>query len=142
MPTTFYFQKVSILVSVMTLTAISMERYMAICHPLTFKVSKHKTMLAIVMIWAVAMGTAVPDLFNLNIYPDDMVPPGATIWLTTCRPNNHEQEFYYQIFLTAFFYFLPTIVIGFAYFKIARCLWSSVRGGAAMSSKYIYINPI
>ncbi|XP_069126447.1 orexin/Hypocretin receptor type 1-like isoform X2 [Argopecten irradians] len=130
-----YLQKVSVLVSVLTLTAISIERYMAICHPLSFRVSKYKTILVIGMVWLVSMLTAIPDLVFLTIVPDNVIPPDiGNIWLTACLPANIQVEFVYQLFLTVAYYLLPLIIMGFTYTRIATCLWKSTLAGPATNN--------
>ncbi|XP_021345370.1 orexin receptor type 2-like isoform X2 [Mizuhopecten yessoensis] len=130
-----YIQKVSVLVSVLTLTAISIERYMAICHPLSFRVSKYKTILVIGMVWLLSLLVAIPDLIFLTLFPDDKIPSDiGNIWLTSCRPSNEQTELIYQMFLILAYYVLPLIIMGFTYTRIAVCLWQSTQAGPATNN--------
>ncbi|XP_060077862.1 orexin receptor type 2-like isoform X2 [Ylistrum balloti] len=130
-----YIQQVSVLVSVLTLTAISIERYMAICHPLSFRVSKYKTILVIGMVWLLSLLVAIPDLVFLTLLPDNLIPPDiGNIWLTACIPSDIEKELVYQMFLTVAYYILPLFIMGFAYTRIAMCLWQSTQAGPATNN--------
>jgi len=49
-------------VSVLTLTAISLERYYAIVHPLRLRATVSRTRLTIVAIWIISAILIVPEL--------------------------------------------------------------------------------
>jgi len=55
-------QGVSVSVSVLTLTAISLERYYAIVHPLRLRATPSRTRLIIVAIWVISAILIVPEL--------------------------------------------------------------------------------
>ncbi|KAL5022392.1 hypothetical protein ScPMuIL_001547, partial [Solemya velum] len=124
-----YIQDVSVLVSVLTLTAISVERYLAICNPLSFREIQFKTNFAIIVIWAISMIVSLPNLVFLTLVPDEIIPSSLSPLLTSCKPSNSERELQYQIFLVAVFYILPIYVMAFNYVKIGRCLWISTTTG-------------
>lgn len=130
-----YFQKVSVLVSVLTLTAISVERYLAICHPLSFRETKFKTRMTILVIWTISILTAIPDLIFLTLVPDDVIPKSLAPLLTSCKPLDNQKELKYQLFLTAGFYFFPILIMVYAYLRIALCLWTSTRAGPSSLGK-------
>lgn len=54
------FQVLSVNVSVFTLSAIAVDRYRAVLHPLSARVSKRKATWAILSIWAVGFILALP----------------------------------------------------------------------------------
>ncbi|KAL3869066.1 hypothetical protein ACJMK2_041793 [Sinanodonta woodiana] len=135
-----YLQHVSVFVSVLTLAAISVERYMAICHPLTFKGTKFKTRLALIIIWIISLSAAVPELHIMVLLHDDVIPASLNPLLSSCIPGDANMELQYQITITVAFYLFPLSVSAFAYIKIARCLWSSgemvnlnMRGNSAIN---------
>jgi len=55
-------QGVSVSVSVLTLTAISLERYYAIVHPLRLRATPGRTRVTILAIWLVSAVLMVPEL--------------------------------------------------------------------------------
>ena len=58
----FYLQHTSVTVSVLTLTAISVERYIAICYPLTARPSLRRAIFILALIWMLALIIAVPQV--------------------------------------------------------------------------------
>ena len=119
-----WLQVVSISVSVLTLTAISLERFYAICHPLKFKPTTTRARLIILLIWIFAMAICVPELVVLDLhrkFSEDL-----TDLLMTCKPNWADtSQMAYQLFLIIALYFLPFCVMGAAYCRIAVVLWSN-----------------
>ncbi|KAJ8306165.1 hypothetical protein KUTeg_016710 [Tegillarca granosa] len=122
---------VSVLVSALTLTAISIERFLAICHPLSHRVSKFKTRLAVFLIWMISLSAAAPNLWFLTLHPDPMVPQHITILLTSCKPLDDLDELKFFLFLSIAFFFFPVLIMGYTYFRISRCLWTSTTAGPA-----------
>ncbi|KAK3091209.1 hypothetical protein FSP39_017983 [Pinctada imbricata] len=123
-----YFQNVSVLVSVLTLTAIAIERYTAICHPLSHKISRKKTVLIIIFIWIVSLSSAVPEILFVTIVLDPVIPPHIPL-LRSCRSYVEREQFIYQMVLVCVFFVTPLYLMGFAYLRIALCLWKSTKNG-------------
>ncbi|ESO92444.1 hypothetical protein LOTGIDRAFT_162749 [Lottia gigantea] len=117
-----YLQKVSVFVSVLTLTAISLERWMAICRPLWFRQTSLRSRRIMVIIWILSLGAAIPDLVvmtTINVY----TPSGNVV---ICQPGwNEFQEKINLLFMFSVFYVIPLGIMTFAYTKVACCLWRS-----------------
>ncbi|XP_076440841.1 orexin receptor type 2-like [Babylonia areolata] len=122
-----YYQVIVVLVSILTLTAISVERYCAICRPLTFKETRRRVVVCLVLIWVLAHLAALPRLFIMDLRHDSLVPPDVTVLLTSCVPSDltRTMALRYEIFLCVAFYGVPILVMGFAYSAVALCLWAS-----------------
>jgi hypocretin (orexin) receptor 2 len=119
------FQAVSVSVSVLTLTAISLERCYAICYPLKFKPTTKMSRLVIVLVWFLAMNLCIPELVVLDVHPylPEHLP---TNLLATCKPTwPDESQMAFQLFLIIALFFLPFCIMGVAYIKIAVVLWSN-----------------
>ncbi|GFN92712.1 orexin receptor-like protein, partial [Plakobranchus ocellatus] len=74
----------SVLVSVLTLSAIAVERWWAICYPLRFKSTLPRARKIILLIWIVAFLTALPEAIVAKteeyIFPGNYTSP----FLTRC----------------------------------------------------------
>lgn len=117
----FLFQTVSVSVSVLTLGAISVERYFAICHPLRRRLTPPTVSLIIVAIWATAFVVAVPELIYQTL---EQTYPYISEYLTYCRLTlSYNDTKYYQIFLMVGLYAVPMCLMFFAYTTIAVRLW-------------------
>ena len=123
------FQTVSVAVSVLTLTAISVERYFAICHPLWMRLNTTIMSLFIFVIWFSAICIALPELIYQHLH--DSYPNHVTSFLKYCRMEMpYEQQKYYQIFLMIVLYDLPMCLMFFAYTTISIRLWKDTFSGA------------
>lgn len=136
------FQDVTVLVSVLTLTAISVERYLAICNPLSFRKMRFKANFSIIAIWTISLVVSLPDLILLTLVPDEYVPLSLSPLLTSCKPLNSGTELHYQIFLIVVFYIIPIHVMAFTYVKIGRCLWISTTTGTVSYGIIIISNSL
>nr|AKQ63076.1 allatotropin receptor 1 [Platynereis dumerilii] len=119
-----YMQGVSVSVSVLTLSCISVERWYAICHPLTFRSTTTRVRSIIVVTWVVALVILIPELIVLDT---SSKYENLTILLTVCRPTM--LPFYnpmaYELFKMVALYFLPIILMSVTYGNIVICLWSN-----------------
>lgn len=121
-----YLQKVSVLVSVLTLTTIGIERYLGICHPMSDFLPRIKTRVALLGIWVVAMVTAIPDAYYMTVIPDNVIPPTINL-LKSCRPSDSQVEVTQQLVIFFVFFIIPLAIMGFAYTNIFLCLWRSTQ---------------
>jgi len=113
---------VSVSVSVLTLGAIAVERYFAICHPLRRRLTATRVILFILLIWLVAALVALPELLYIELrryYPEYI-----TDYLQYCTQTLPEdKQKLYQISLMIGMFFVPMCLIFFAYVSIAVRLW-------------------
>lgn len=111
-------------VSVLTLTAISLERYYAIVHPLRLRATPSRTRLIIVAIWVISAVLIVPELVVLDTHRNLPLSVNSDL-LTTCKPGwSYSHQAAYQIFILGFVYLLPLGIMSVAYFRIGLKLWS------------------
>ena len=116
-------QYVSVSVSVLTLTAISVERFFAICEPMKFNGTKKRARCIIGIIWLVAVAISAPELHDFSVQPLSHVD---TIFLTVCLPTWHPNgRLAYQAFHTLVLYVLPLTLMGYTYARIAIVLSSN-----------------
>ncbi|XP_070194161.1 orexin receptor type 2-like [Littorina saxatilis] len=124
-----YYQAIVVFVSILTLTAISAERYCAICRPLTFKQTRARVVGCLIVIWVAAHVAAVPRLIIMEIKHDTLIPPNVTVLLTSCAPSAALESvaLHYEIFLCVVFYALPIAVMMYTYTAVAWSLWASAK---------------
>lgn len=106
----------------MTLCAISVERWYAICHPLSFHSTVRRARFIIAAIWFLSTCIAIPELVSSAVEPWTE----ETVLLSSCYPKlwTSQQQAIFQIFLMVALYFLPLALMGFTYTHIAIVLWN------------------
>ncbi|XP_060085974.1 orexin receptor type 2-like [Ylistrum balloti] len=134
-----FLNTVSISVSVLTLSAISVERWYAICYPLVFKSTKKRAKLIISAIWLFSVAVAVPDLVVAKLHP--YFSPEFTILLTSCKPGwSNRNQTIYQLVLLIVLYVVPMVLMGFTYSHIAVVLWKGNIPGAVETARKPMMN--
>uniref|UniRef100_A0A8C5M6B5 Substance-P receptor n=1 Tax=Leptobrachium leishanense TaxID=445787 RepID=A0A8C5M6B5_9ANUR len=109
--------------SIYSMTAIALDRYMAIIHPLKPRLSATATKIVICVIWGFAFSLAFPLGYYATVEPFHdrdvcyLEWPGYEL--------NRKYEKMYQVSVFGLIYFLPLLVIGCAYTFIGMTLWAS-----------------
>uniref|UniRef100_A0A1B6D2R7 G-protein coupled receptors family 1 profile domain-containing protein n=1 Tax=Clastoptera arizonana TaxID=38151 RepID=A0A1B6D2R7_9HEMI len=119
----------SICASVFTLMAISVDRYMAIIHPLRPRMGRRTTLCIASGIWVFGSALSFPNLVFSTTFVQEFSngdkrvicysewPDGAT--------NLSKQEYLYNVFLMVLTYFLPLCSMSFTYALVGLELWGS-----------------
>ncbi|XP_040568588.1 tachykinin-like peptides receptor 99D [Lepeophtheirus salmonis] len=121
-----FFQNVSVNISIFTLVAIARDRYKAILFPLTNHPSKRVMQIKIGAIWCSSIIIALPQAIAFEvIMVDEDIPQ--------CYPSKVSILFLKWYMFSLFFiqYFVPLLLISYAYIAIAVKLWGSKIPGAA-----------
>ncbi|XP_064642832.1 QRFP-like peptide receptor [Lineus longissimus] len=125
-----YIQAITITASIATLTAISLDRYVAICHPFRSRQSKSqlKAILMLVSIWNFSFLISIPQAFFSKINPPKIyISPtdGCMSLAYVCQEHwNSRTEFLiYNIFWYCVIYVTPTIIMMGSYTAVGHRLW-------------------
>ncbi|XP_005106214.1 orexin receptor type 2 [Aplysia californica] len=131
-----YLQSTSVSVSVLTLSAIAVERWWAICYPLKFKSTMSRARKIIFLIWVVSFLSALPEVIVATTHPYPFPGHFTSIYLTRCSPSwNSLNQGIYQILVALFFYLLPMVMMGATYTHIATVLWKHEIPGAVVGGR-------
>ncbi|KAL7841748.1 hypothetical protein SRHO_G00254390 [Serrasalmus rhombeus] len=113
-----FFPVTAVFASIYSMTAIAVDRYMAIIHPLKPHLSATATKVVIVCIWVLAVVLAFPLCFFSTIRK---LPKRTLCYVAWPRPG--EDPFMYHIIVTALVYMLPLVVMGITYTVVGVTLW-------------------
>ncbi|NXN25663.1 NK1R protein, partial [Nycticryphes semicollaris] len=117
-----FFPIAAVFASIYSMTAIALDRYMAIIHPLRPRLSATATKVVIGIIWLLAFLLAFPQ----GYYSVMEKLPGRLVCLVEWP--EHNTNVYgktYHFCMTILIYFLPLLVIGCAYTVVGITLWAS-----------------
>ncbi|XP_015738547.1 substance-P receptor [Coturnix japonica] len=117
-----FFPIAAVFASIYSMTAIALDRYMAIIHPLQPRLSATATKVVIGVIWLLAFLLAFPQ----GYYSVTAELPNRTVCLVEWPENS--TDVYgktYHFSMTVLIYFLPLLVIGCAYTVVSITLWAS-----------------
>ncbi|NXE15537.1 NK1R protein, partial [Lophotis ruficrista] len=117
-----FFPIAAVFASIYSMTAIALDRYMAIIHPLQPRLSATATKVVIGVIWLLAFLLAFPQ----GYYSVMEELPGRLVCLVEWP--EHGDNVYgktYHFCMTILIYFLPLLVIGCAYTAVGLTLWAS-----------------
>lgn len=108
---------VFLVVSIMTLTAIALDRYRAIVTPFKDRVSKTQAKVCIALIWVCSyLVVGIPTSFILKLVNTSGVKVCYPFW------DNDLQRQIHKI-LIASIATLPLFLIGYCYFRVVMALW-------------------
>jgi hypothetical protein len=100
----------SVNVSIITLVAISLDRYYVILHPFKEKLQLKQCILVLIIIWIVSIGLALFKIFNFSVHETNHV--------RYCGPINKTVDKYENLSLFVAQYFIPLLVLAYTYSHI------------------------
>ncbi|CAL8248078.1 unnamed protein product [Lota lota] len=119
-----YFFTVSMLVSIFTLSAMSVDRYIAIVHSRkssSIRVAKH-ALIGVAVIWILSLTMAAPVMYYQNIFQREENRTFCWEWW----PDPYQKKVY-VVFTFVFGYVLPLLLISFCYAKVLNHLHKKLR---------------
>ncbi|XP_048852611.1 tachykinin receptor 3a [Brienomyrus brachyistius] len=113
-----FFPVAAVFASIYSMTAIAVDRYMAIIHPLKPRLSATATKVVIASIWVLAVVLAFPLCF----YSTTKKIPRRTLCYVAW-PRNSKDPLMYHIIVTVLVYMLPLVVMAITYTIVGATLW-------------------
>uniref|UniRef100_A0A8D3D3F8 Neuromedin-K receptor n=1 Tax=Scophthalmus maximus TaxID=52904 RepID=A0A8D3D3F8_SCOMX len=113
-----FFPVTSVFASIYSMTAIAVDRYMAIIHPLKPRLSAKATTGVIVCIWSLAVVLAFPLCYFSRIRA---LPPRTLCYVAW--PHMADDPFMYHIIVMVLVYMLPLVVMAITYTIVGVTLW-------------------
>ncbi|XP_029514845.1 substance-P receptor-like [Oncorhynchus nerka] len=124
-----FFPIAAVFTSIYSMTAIALERYMAIIHPLRQRLSSAETRVVIGGIWVLALLLAFPQYY----YSATDKLPGRTVcyiqWPEYTNDTTMDFKKMYSVSVVLLYYFLPLCIMGCAYLVVGSSLWAGTIPG-------------
>ncbi|XP_062272642.1 tachykinin receptor 1a [Scomber scombrus] len=115
-----FFPIAAVFASIHSMTAIALDRYMAIIHPLKQRMSSTQTKVVVGVIWGLAMFLAFPQYYYSNV---EQYPGRVLCYIDW--PEHTASKKIYHVCVAILIYFLPLLVMGCAYLVVGLTLWAS-----------------
>ncbi|GLG97567.1 Neuropeptides capa receptor [Gryllus bimaculatus] len=115
--------------SVLTIVAFSLERYLAICHPLYSYSMKglRRALRIIAAVWVVALASAAPFAAYTTVHYVDYPPGSGKIIEESgfCAMLTENIPAIYPVYelSSIVFFFLPMVIMIFLYVRMALTIW-------------------
>ncbi|XP_077096986.1 tachykinin receptor 1a isoform X2 [Siphateles boraxobius] len=117
-----FFPIAAVFASIYSMSAIALDRYMAIIHPLKQRMSATQTKVVIGVIWVLAFLLAFPQYY----YSDtDQLPGRVVCYIDWPEYTLLDFKKMYFVCVAVLIYFLPLLVMGCAYLVVGLTLWAS-----------------
>nr|XP_006819630.1 PREDICTED: neuropeptide Y receptor-like [Saccoglossus kowalevskii] len=122
MPRIFDAQQVSVTVGIYTLSAIGVDRYIAVVYPLQRRGIQHTSTITIAVIWITAVAMAVVQLFYVSTkeYP---ISEYNNLLICGERWPQDNAGIAYEFVIFIIAYCIPLIVLGYTYTQVIIRLW-------------------
>nr|BDP38641.1 fluorescent sensor for neurokinin B [synthetic construct] len=118
-----FFPITAVFASIYSMTAIAVDRYMAIIDPLKPRLSATATKIVIGSIWILAFLLAFPQC----LYSKIKVMPGRTLCYVQW-PEGPKQHFTYHIIVIILVYCFPLLIMGVTYTIVCYKIWRNFKG--------------
>ncbi|KAM6901120.1 tachykinin receptor 1b isoform 1-T1 [Lycodopsis pacificus] len=117
-----FFPIAAVFASIYSMTAIALDRYTAIIHPLQPRLTSTETRVVVAVVWMLALLLAFPQYY----FSSTALLPGRTVCYIDW-PEHTAVDFkkIYYVCVTLLIYFLPLGIMGCAYTIVGVTLWAS-----------------
>ena len=119
----------SVNVSIITLVAISLDRYHVILFPLKPKLRMKQCVYILVFIWIISIGLSSVKLINFSTLTDN------TTNVVICSPIDLLTHRFETIFLFVSQFLVPVVIISYTYFRIVHHMYFNECPNASSKSQ-------
>ena len=119
-----YIQIVTMASTTFILSAMSYDRYVAICKPFSLGTTSSHARRMIIISWLMAFAFAVPQLLIFKQVPTGIYPDGEVKYKCQSKGYTHWwQRKLYFTFMAAYILVIPSIIISFCYINVVKVVW-------------------
>lgn len=143
-PVAPFVKEITVNVSIVTLTVISLDRYIAVIYPLKPRCSCKVAKIVMSIVWIFSLCSGVPAAVVFRVIP--MEDPSSVLgYKPFCYPhfpviNGVDLGKFYRLYTVVVQYFFPLFIICFAYFRIMHRIWGNKAPGSAMDTRDQMLN--
>ncbi|XP_052829254.1 RYamide receptor [Octopus bimaculoides] len=136
-PVVTYIQAVSVFLSAFTLVAMSMDRYVAVLHPLRPKLTNTQAVKIIAVTWVLAMAAPLPTAIVSRVLNEKSDGNESDAFNGLCQEiwEHDYQRQSYSMVIMFLQYFIPLIVLIFTYARIGYIVWIKSPPGEAVRNR-------
>ena len=119
-----YVQIITLASTTFILVAMSYDRYLALCRPLSLGTNMKRARKMIAIAWIMALVFASPQLLIFKQVADGIYPDGEIKY--KCKSAGYTawwQRKLYFTFMMIYILIIPTIIICFCYINVVRVVW-------------------
>ncbi|XP_033737443.1 neuropeptide FF receptor 2-like [Pecten maximus] len=122
---TVYLQGVTVAASIYTIAVLSIDRFLAIRHPMIFRrVSNTRSAVKLItVIWGLSIAIMCPLLFMRRVDVVSVIPGEPLYLCNEVWPHSGHRQLY-DLLLFAILYAVPGAIIGTSYSLIGKELWT------------------
>ncbi|XP_074593620.1 tachykinin-like peptides receptor 86C [Brevipalpus obovatus] len=120
--------------SVFTVTATSLDRFMAVVYPLSPRIDQGTSLLAIIILWILAAILSSPLLIYSSLHHSTYQYENRTLCILKWPDglqNMSQMDYIYNIIVISLTYFVPMAIMLYAYSRMSFVLWGSRTIGEA-----------
>lgn len=117
-----FFPIAAVFASICSMTAIALDRYVAIIHPLKQRMSSTQTKVVVGVVWTLALLLAFPQYYYSTTA---QLPDRVVCFIDWPDYTVYDFRKMYYVCVAVLIYFLPLLVMGCAYLVVGLTLWAS-----------------